>query len=352
MKMISVYDLNVGMELASDVLSDIGITFLAKGTVMNDGHIESFKRMGIDFVYVVEQASASLNHEARDAYMDAINDFKKIYMSSRIGTSIDHLDYHNVLTNLYAQYASTNDVLGKIRSVKIDDLYIYKHAVNVAIIAMCLGRWLKFSRNEIVDLGIAGYLHDIGKCNIAGNILNKPDRLSGEEFETIKTHAKHSYEITKGLSAVSFKAGEGILYHHERLDGSGYPFKARGSEIPLYGRILAVADVFDAILSDRIYSSKVTPYKAIEILKDESFGKLDPKVVNVLVKNIADFYVGNVVKLNTGEVGEVILLNKSNLTRPLIKVNEERYIDLSMNYQVEILEVVSGFKSAETVVMI
>lgn len=352
MKMISVYDLQNGMELASDVMSDIGITFLAKGTNINEGHIDSFKRMGIDFVYVVDQAIVKPQHETRDAYMDAINDFKKIYMSSRIGTSINHLDYHNILSNLYHQYAANNDVLGKIRSVKIDDLYIYKHAVNVAIISMCLGRWLKFSKSEIIDLGIAGYLHDIGKCNIAGNILNKPDRLSGEEFETIKTHAKHSYEITKSLSEVSFKAGEGVLYHHERLDGTGYPFGARGSEIPLYGRILAVADVFDAILSDRIYSSKVTPYKAIEILKDESFGKLDPKVVNVLVKNIADFYVGNVVKLNTGEVGEVILLNKSNLTRPLIKVNDDRYIDLSMNYQVEILEVVSGFQSAESTIMI
>lgn len=339
MKMIAVSDLRIGMELASDVMSDIGITFLAKGTTLSSNHIESFSRMGVDFVYVSDTQTVSIKSMERDFYLEALNDFKKIYMSSRIGTSIEHMDYKGLMTGLYAQYADSNDVLGRIRSVEVEDLYIYKHAINVAILAMCIGRWLKFSRNEIIDLGIAGYLHDIGKCNVPGNILNKPEKLTTEEFEIMKTHAKHSHELVKSIPMLSFKGSEGILYHHERLDGSGYPFQSRGSEIPLYGRILAVADIFDAILSDRIYSAKVSPYKAIEILKDESFGKLDPKVVNVLVKNIADFYVGNVVKLSSGEIGEVILLNKSNLTRPLIKISDEKYLDLSMNYQIEILEV-------------
>lgn len=340
--MMAVGDLKIGMELASDVMSDIGITFLAKGTVITASHIDSFIRMGVDFVYVNDTGrTITVKSSDRDAYIDALNDYKKIYMTARIGTSIGNTDYLGLMAQLFTQYASSNDVLGKIRSVEIEDLYIYKHAINVSIISMCIGRWLKFSKNEILELGLSGYLHDIGKCNIAGNILNKPDRLTFEEYEIVKTHAKHSYDIVKTIPEVSSKLCEGILYHHERLDGSGYPSQSRGSEIPLYARILAVADIFDAILSDRIYSSKVTPYKAIEMLKDESFGKLDPKVVNVLIKNIADFYVGNVVKLNTGEVGEVVLLNKSNLTRPLIRVNEDHYVDLSMNYKVEIIEVLN-----------
>lgn len=345
MKMVALTDLKVGMEVAVDVMSDIGITFLAKGTCLNQNHIESFARMGIDFVYVCEAEKQETVQVQKDYYMIALNEFKKVYMSSRIGTSIDAVDYKGIMNGLFTQYAESNDVLGKIRSLDIEDLYIYRHAINVSILAMCIGRWLRFTKPEIIDLGVAGYLHDIGKCNIPGNILNKPDRLTEEEYEVMKTHSKHSHELTKTIPHVSFKASEGILFHHERLDGSGYPAKARGSEIPLYGRILAVCDVFDAILSDRIYSAKVTPYKAIEILKDESFGKLDPKVVNVLMKNVADFYVGNVVKLNTGEIGEVVLLNKMNLTRPLVKVNEERYLDLSTNYKVEIIEVLKTQKS-------
>lgn len=341
MKIIAVNDLKVGMELASDVLSDIGITFLSKGTCLNQGHIDSFLRMGIDYVYICEAPSAETKQERKDYYILALNEFKKVYMGSRIGTSIEHVDFRGIMNGLFNQYAESNDVLGKIRILQIEDLYIYRHAVNVAILSMCIGRWLRFPKEEIIDLGIAGYLHDIGKCNVPGNILNKPDRLTAEEFEMMKTHSIHSHELTKSLQQVSFKAAEGILFHHERLDGSGYPNGARGAEIPLYGRILGVVDIFDAILSDRIYSAKVSPYKAIEILKDESFGKLDPKVVNVLVKNIADFYVGNIVKLSNGEMGEVILLNKSNVTRPLIKVNEDRYLDLSTNYGVEIIEVVS-----------
>lgn len=347
MKITSVNDLKIGMILASDVLSDIGITFLAKGTQLNQGHIDSFQRMGVDFVYI-EEAVRQNKIEQQDYYIVALNEFKKVYMSSRIGTSIDHVDFKGIMSGLFSQYAESNDVLGKIRSLQIEDLYIYRHAVNVAILSMCVAKWLNFSKNEIIDLGVAGYLHDIGKCNVPGNILNKPDRLTPEEFEQMKTHAAHSHEITKSLQQVSYKASEGILFHHERLDGSGYPNQSRGAEIPLYGRILGVVDIFDAILSDRIYSAKVSPYKAIEILKDESFGKLDPKVVNILVKNIADFYVGNVVKLSNGEVGEVILLNKSNLTRPLIKVNEDNYLDLSTNYGVEIIEVLSSGQRLKT----
>lgn len=339
MKNIAVSDLKVGMQLASDVMSDIGITFLSNGTLITQGHIDSFTRMGIDFVYIAVNENVLLKSEHKDYYLVALNEFKKIYMSSRIGTSIDGVDYKGIMSGLFSQYAESNDVLGKIRSLDIEDLYIYRHAINVAIVSMCIGKWLRFPKNEIIDLGIAGYLHDIGKCNIPGNILNKPDRLTADEFTMMKTHSTHSFELTKSIPQISFKASEGILFHHERLDGSGYPNMARGSEIPLYGRILGAADMFDAILSDRIYSAKVTPYRAIEILKDESYGKLDPKVVNILVKNIADFYVGNIVKLSTGEIGEVILLNKSNLTRPLIRVSDDRYLDLSTNYNIEIIEV-------------
>ena len=339
MKNISVSDLEVGMELALDVVSDVGITFLAKGTVVNRGHIESLKRMDIDWVYIKIDLRERIQKDQKDFYLVALGEFKKIYMSSRIGTRIDNVDYKGIMNGLFSQYVDSNDVLGKIHSIEIEDLYIYRHAINVSIIAMSIAKWLRFSRNEVIDIGVAGYLHDIGKCNVPGSILNKPNKLTDEEYEIMKTHADHSYQLVKDMEQLSFKAKEGVLYHHERLDGSGYPNGARGAEIPLSARILAVADMFDAILSDRVYSAKVSPYKAIEILKDDSFGKLDPKIVNVLVKNIADFYVGNIVKLSTGEIGEVILLNKSNVTRPLIKVRDGRYLDLSTNYKIEVLEV-------------
>lgn len=340
MKNISVNALELGMELAVDVVSDVGLTFLAKGTLIGQGHVESLKRMGVDYVYIEDHEMERNRLEQKDFYLVALAEFKKVYMSSRIGTRIDNVDYKGIMSGLLTQYVDSNDVLGKIHSIDIDDLYIYRHAINVAIIAMGIGKWLRFSRNDVIDLGVAGFLHDIGKCNVPGNILNKPDKLTYDEYEIMKTHSDHSYQLVKTMEQLSFKAKEGVLYHHERLDGSGYPNGARGAEIPLSARILAVADMFDAILSDRVYSAKVSPYKAIEILKDESFGKLDPKIVNVLVKNIADFYVGNIVKLNTGEIGEVILLNKSNLTRPLVKVSEERYLDLSTNYKIEIVEVI------------
>lgn len=339
MKNITIRDLKLGDELALDVTNNIGITFLSKGTFLNQGHIDSFYRNGVDSVFIEEIDNKESIAIIKDQYLIALNEFKKIYMSSRIGTSIDSVDYKGIINGLFTQYIESNDVLGKIRALNIEDLYIYRHAVNVSIVSMCIGKWLRFSKSEIIDLGIAGYLHDIGKCNIPGNILNKPERLTDQEFEKMKEHSGFSHDLIQSIPQVNEKIMEGILFHHERLDGSGYPNKARGSEIPIYGRIVAVADVFDAILSDRIYSSKSTPYKAVEIIKDESYGKLDPKIVNLLVKNVADFYVGNIVKLSNGEIGEVILLNKSNIARPLVRINDENFVDLSVNYQIEIIEV-------------
>lgn len=339
MRSVSISDLELGMELAADIMSDVGITILAKGTVIADGHLDSLKRMGISSVFIRKSQQLEYIPVKRDYYLIALNEYKKIYMSARIGTQIDNIDYNGIITGLFNQYADTNDILGKIHCICLNDLYIYKHAINVSIIAMSIAKWLRFSKKEIIDIGIAGYLHDIGKCNVPGNILNKPERLVGEEFEIMKAHAKHSFEIVQDIDRLSHKAKESILFHHERMDGTGYPNHVRGAEIPLNGRILGIADTFDAILSDRVYSAKVSPYRAIEILKDESFGKLDPKIVNILTKNIADFYVGNTVKLSTGETGEVILLNKSNVTRPLIKINSDYFIDLSTNYHIQIVEV-------------
>ena len=148
-----------------------------KGRSLNQGHIDSFQRMGVDFVYI-EAAKIQNRDEQKDYYMIALNEFKKIYMGSRIGTSIDHVDYKGIMSGLFSQYAESNDVLGKIRALQIEDLYIYRHAVNVSVLAMCVAKWLNFSKSEIIDIGVAGYLHDIGKCNVPGNILNKPDRAN------------------------------------------------------------------------------------------------------------------------------------------------------------------------------
>lgn len=132
---------------------------------------------------------------------------------------------------------------------------------------------------------------------------------------------------------------DGVLYHHERIDGSGYPEGRSSSDIPLYAKVIGVADVFDAITENKIYRAKISVYAAARVLKTESFNKLEPKVTEVFLKNISRFYVGNKVKLNTGEVGEVILLNKADLTRPLIKVGDQ-YFDMSTNYKLEIIDVV------------
>lgn len=344
MQKINVFDLQPEMVIAADVISDIGITFLSKGTSLTEAHISNLANMGISFVYIkgheIVKSDDKMKYDAKIAYDEAIATFKKAYMTSRIGSSIEDQGLDKVIILLAKFFADSTDVLTKLRNMESTELYIYKHAVHVAVLAMTIAKWMRLSHQDVLEVGMAGYLHDVGKSQIPSNILNKPGSLNIGEYDIVKGHSKFTFESVKSLRSVSSKVSESILYHHERLDGTGYPEGLKGAQIPLYARIIAVADVLDAIMSDKVYSLRVSPYKAIEILRAESFGKLDPKITNIVIKNVADCYVGNKVKLSNGQIGEVILLNRSDLTRPLIKLMDSTFVDLSTDFKIEIMEVI------------
>jgi len=224
--------------------------------------------------------------------------------------------------------------------IEVADEYTYKHSINVGMVSSMIGKWLGYNSNEVMDLALAGMLHDIGKSRIPLDIINKPARLTPEEFDIIKTHPRAGYDILCESQEVNFDVLFGVLEHHERMDGKGYPSCSVGKKIHEYARIVAVADVFDAITSNRVYKGKISPFKAAEIVMEESAEHLDPEIVQLFLSRIAQFYVGNKVQLNTGEFGEIVMVNRYNLTRPLVQVKEHFY-DLSSNYHLQIVEVLN-----------
>ncbi|MBN2898330.1 MAG: HD-GYP domain-containing protein [Clostridia bacterium] len=344
MNLVSIEDVKSGMILARDVINDLGIIFMSAGSEINSASIASLKKLDIDFVYVEEadQAAAPSVDEhitMEQAYTRLMNLYKSIYANVGLGKSLNLDQLKRETLPLFKKITEDNNVLNSLRRVGVHDSYSYIHSVNVAILAMIIGKWLNLKTHIQEDLAIAGFLHDIGKTNIPLDILDKPGELTVSEFEKIKEHPIHGYRILQISTGVTNEIMEAVKHHHERIDGSGYPDGLRDREISLYAKILAVADVFDAITANKSYRSKISVYAAARVLKTESFNKLEPKVTEVFLKNISRFYVGNKVKLNTGEIGEVILLNKTDVTRPLIKIGE-MYFDLSTNYKLEIVDVV------------
>ncbi|OYP31617.1 phosphohydrolase, partial [Lachnotalea glycerini] len=229
--------------------------------------------------------------------------------------------------------------------LKIYDDYTYYHSVNVAILSLIVGNALKFHRAMLIQLGMAAILHDIGKKFTPIEILSKPGMLTDEEFDIIKEHPTNGYHFIKRFfPSISSATYVGILQHHERYDGSGYPSGAQGEGISLLGRILAVCDVYDALVSDRPYHKAYLPSEALEFIQGGSGSMFDPAIVITFCYKVASYPLGTAVTLSNGEVGIVVENYEEFNTRPKVKIVKNNivthYIDLKSDYNARNITIV------------
>ncbi|NPV90411.1 MAG: HD domain-containing protein [Firmicutes bacterium] len=219
---------------------------------------------------------------------------------------------------------------------------LYTHLLNVGIITMLLGEWAKLTDEEIINWGVAGVMHDIGKSQVAPDLLDKPGVLEPEEWDTMKAHTVFGYMMAMRSGIQDSGVLATILQHHEREDGSGYPNGLVGSQIHPTAKAVTVADVFEAITAERPYRGRFTIYHAADALQGMLYGKVCPEMCTTFLEGIASFYVGNRVRLNNGQVGEVIWVNKYLPTRPTVRVGES-YVDLMRQRDLSIEEEVFDF---------
>ncbi|MFZ5966182.1 MAG: HD-GYP domain-containing protein [Bacillota bacterium] len=350
MRLVRVDELQEGMIIAEDIVGKYDIMLLTSGTIISYNHIENLRKLDIKFVYVMEKEIEDeeikkddiiiIDREINKEYNKTMDSFKNVYKSFGSGKKMEVEVVEQAITPLIAEVVKNNNVLGRLRQIEVNDEYTYKHSVDVCMLATMMGKWMGYSEDELRKLSMSALLHDIGKAKIPIEILNKPDKLTVEEFEIIKKHTVYGYEMAKCMPNIHSDVFYGILQHHERMDGSGYPFGVKGDKIHEYAKIIGIADVFDAMTSNRVYKEKESPFKVAELIVENSFGILDPVIANVFLSNISKFYVGNIVKLNTGQTGEIILVNRESPTRPLVKINEE-FVDLSKDYHYEIVDVIA-----------
>ena len=205
-----------------------------------------------------------------------------------------------------------------LRLIKDKDTYTYSHCLHVSGLCIAFGRHLGLSSETLDELAIGALLSDIGKLRLPSEILNKPDRLTEVEFEEVKKHVVHSIEIMEEAGNMNRASIEIAATHHERFDGSGYLRGMNGPQIPVLGRVAAIADCYDAMTSDKIYKSAISPYEAIRQL----YGMRDVLFQDSLVENfiqmIGIYPTGAIVELSTGQVGIVISQNQLRRLRPTV----------------------------------
>jgi len=202
------------------------------------------------------------------------------------------------------------------------DELLQTHSVDVAILNGMMGKWLGLDDQDVWDLLIIGLLHDIGKLKIPDEILNKPGKLTPEEFEVIKKHPVYSYEmmVKSGIDNEVLLAG--VRGHHERLSGTGYPDGLKVGEISLFSRITSISDIYDAMVSKRVYKAASTPLVVLDYFYRDQFSDLDIRLVEVFLDHMVEELNGKYVILSNGHMGRIAYIEKSHVANPIIETPE------------------------------
>lgn len=245
---------------------------------------------------------------------------KGLMQEARLGKNIDSRPVSDMAEQMVDSVIRNVDALSSLSRLKDFDDYTFMHCVNVAVLSITLGRYAGFSRSEMVDLGSGALLHDIGKMRVPQEILNKPERLTKEEFEAMKLHVTFSKEILDHTENITPTAINIAYQHHERYDGSGYPEKLTGDQITISGQIGSIVDVYDAITSDRVYHKGMRPYEALRKIFEWAEFHFNKELVESFVRCLGIYPVGTLIRLNTDQLAVVKQIVHSNILLPVIVV--------------------------------
>ncbi|MFC9597039.1 HD-GYP domain-containing protein [Peribacillus butanolivorans] len=235
--------------------------------------------------------------------------------------------------------AKNPDIYYLFEEMQAKNEYTYKHNIGVGIIATYLGTKLGLSKESLSDLTLAAILHDVGKTRIPERLLEKPGKLTETEYEEIKRHTIYGYELLKSIPGIPPSIALTALQHHEREDGQGYPHKLKGSNIYYLSKIVAIADVFHAMSSDRVYHQAMPFYKVIEQMNRDVFGKFNPKMLLVFINQLMGTLVGKEVMLTNQQIGTIIMINPYEPLKVLMKTNSG-IIDLRFEKELQIERII------------
>lgn len=292
---IHIYQCKTGYILADDVYDERGLLIIPKNSPIDDYIIKRLKNFRIRQLCVYEHQQIE-NNEMQQQYIEEFKeDYKtNIYVMRQLlsdlasGKKLDFERVKVISDSVYSKIRFIANVPEFMNAVKDIDEYTYRHSINVAIYALLIAKWLGLEEEEMKNVVITGILHDIGKAKIPADILNKKGLLSPEEFEKIKEHTSIGYKLSLNITELTDDIREGILMHHENEYGSGYPIGLKGNEINRYAKIIAIADVYDALTSERIYKKRNTPFDAFKEIIRMGYNKFDTKVLMTFYQTYAD----------------------------------------------------------------
>ena len=335
--------LQVGMIIDQSIIDRAGRVLIARNTPMDTFHKEALLKMGIGGVYIREGEEDEENEEKGGSVVvsvavqkviekNTVQDRAKVNLSesvkARVAEGIQYLyndtetegftdTTKNITDDLMKAIDSNNALAVDISALKVSDEYTFKHSVDVATMAMIVAKKHGLSDADVYEIGISGLLHDVGKSKIPNEILNKAGKLTDDEFAMMKQHSLFGYSILKEKDDLSKQIKLGVLQHHEKMNARGYPMGVGADSINIFARIISVADIYDALVTERPYKKPFSPRDAVEMIMSMT-EELDINVMRSFLESVILYPVGTDVELSTGELARVVANNPQYVLRPKV----------------------------------
>lgn len=326
-----------GMKIDQKIVDKMGRTLIARNTVLDDFMIDSLSRLGVAGIYIREGEEDPEDIDVAPETLEKIEKLKvadkaKVSLSEsvkqRVAEGVQYLysntasenfteATNNIANDLMKAITDNNAIAVDISALKTSDEYTFKHSVDVATMSMIIAKKHGLPEKEVYDIGISGLLHDVGKSKIPHDVLNKPGRLSDIEFALMKQHTLFGYAILKDKEEISPAIAMGVLQHHEKIDGKGYPLGISEEKISPYAKFLSVADIYDALVTERPYKSAFSQRDAIEMIMSMT-GELDINVMRSFLGSVILYPVGCTVQLSNGEKARVVQNSSEYILRPKV----------------------------------
>lgn len=356
------YDrLRPGMITAANVFSADGRLLLKTDVQLTEPYLQRLMQLGIPSVYTRNSlfedncAPELLSEPSRVSH---IRSLQQQFLSVQAGASWDARCFIAMAEKIAIEVRQNTQFMVQLTDIRLCNEFIYGHSVNVAVLCALIGMALGYPLRKMQELALGGLLHDIGQMKIPASLLNKPTKLSSDEFSVSQTHTTHGFEILRqtGSGKIPLLAMHMAFQHHEKVDGTGYPRGLHNKEIHEYAKIAAVADAYDAMTCDRPYRRALFPHEACLIMGRELGRHFDADILTAFLTRVVIYPIGSVVLLSSGHIGVVIKMYEGMQNRPTVRLilgpgcrtlTQKETLDLREHQGVEIKKVLVDEEVAE-----
>jgi HD-GYP domain-containing protein (c-di-GMP phosphodiesterase class II) len=331
----------IGRKLEENIITSSDLLLIPAGVLLTESHVQRLKQFRIDINSLklsdpsVESSitTSSSPIEEITEQLSEIHNF--VHKHGKV--PLDEIE-NNIVPEIQKTTETTN--LFKLFSVlKSSGDYRYKHSIGVSVISTLLGKWLKLNSEDLHLLTTASSLYDIGSAMLPAQLFDKKGQLHPNEYEMVKTHTRLGFNILQSTKGLHPRISTIALQHHERIDGSGYPDRLEGDQIDPLAKIVAIADIYLAMISKRPYREAHPFFKVISYLHSESYRKLDSRIVQTFLSRLMDAQIGKEAVLNDGRRGSILLNNPNYPAQPILRL-ENDVIDFSKNSELYITEII------------